>query len=296
MNDTAQKHLHRVELKAKEYKSDTPVVWCGGCGHHGILTGLLRALSELGVDPNFLVNVSGIGCSSRLPYFVQSYKMHTLHGRAGPVATGVQLARPDLAVVVTGGDGDGFSIGGGHMPHLARKNVNMTYVLMDNHIYGLTKGQVSPSSRRVMKAYTTPYGGVDDPMDPILYMLTYGATYVAQAFAGNVKLTAELIKNGMEHKGFSFINILSQCPTFNQIDTAAYFKSVVNEAVSDHDITDLDAAMHVVNLALREDRVPTGLLYKEERPTLDERLAALVEHVGGHPDYDLRKIIDLSRP
>ncbi len=219
--NTAQKHLHRVELKPKEYKSSIPVVWCGGCGHHGVLTGLLRALSEIGVDPNFLVNVSGIGCSSRLPYFVQSYKMHTLHGRAGPVATGVQLARPDLAVVVTGGDGDGFSIGGGHMPHLARKNINMTYVLMDNHIYGLTKGQVSPSSRRVMKAYTTPYGGVDDPMDPILYMLTYGASYVAQAFAGNVKMTAELIKNGMEHKGFSFINVLSQCPTFNQIDTAA---------------------------------------------------------------------------
>ena len=124
------------------------MVWCGGCGHHGVLTGLLRALSELGVDPNYLVSVSGIGCSSRLPYFVKSYKMHTLHGRAGPVATGVQLARPDLAVVVTGGDGDGFSIGGGHMPHLARKNINMTYVLMDNHIYGLTKGQVSPTSRR----------------------------------------------------------------------------------------------------------------------------------------------------
>jgi 2-oxoglutarate ferredoxin oxidoreductase subunit beta len=172
------------------------------------------------------------------------------------------------------------------MPHLARKKINMTYVLMDNHIYGLTKGQVSPSSRKVMKAYTTPYGGVDDPMDPILYMLTYGATYVAQAFAGNVKMVTQLIKDGMEHKGFAFINVLSQCPTFNQIDTAAYFKSVVNEAVSEHDVTDPDAAC-VVNLALREDRVPTGLLYRRA-PTLDERLAALVEHVGGHPDYDLK--------
>ena len=296
MNDTAQKHLHRVELKAKEYKSDIPVVWCGGCGHHGVLTGFLRALSELGVDPHYLVSVSGIGCSSRLPYFVNSYKMHTLHGRAGPVATGVQLARPDLAVVVSGGDGDGFSIGGGHMPHLARKNINMTYVLMDNHIYGLTKGQVSPSSRKVMKAYTTPYGGVDDPMDPILYMLTYGASFVGQALAANVKMVTQLIKDGMEHKGFAFINVLSQCPTFNQIDTAAYFKSLVNETVSEHDVSDLDAAMHVVNMALREGKIPTGLIYKSERPTLDERMAALVEHVGGSPDYDLRKIIDLSRP
>src|SRR3989338_7448474 len=150
-------HFHKVELKPKDYKDEaTPSFWCAGCGHYGVLTGLLRALSEIGVDPNFLVSVSGIGCSSRLPYFVNSYKMHTLHGRAGPVATGVQLARPDLAVVVTGGDGDGFSIGGGHMPHLARKNINMIYILMDNHVYGLTKGQCSPTSRTEMKTTTTP--------------------------------------------------------------------------------------------------------------------------------------------
>ena len=127
MNTTLQPqtHLHRVELKPKDYKHETTSFWCAGCGHYGVLTGLLRALSEIGVDPNYLVSVSGIGCSSRLPYFVNSYKMHTLHGRAGPVATGIHLARPDLAVVVSGGDGDGFSIGGGHMPHLARKNINM---------------------------------------------------------------------------------------------------------------------------------------------------------------------------
>ncbi len=292
----AQIHLHRVELQSKDYRNNVPSFWCPGCGHNGVLTSLLRALSEVGVDPNYLVNVSGIGCSSRLPYFVNSYKMHTLHGRAGPVATGVQLARPDLAVVVTGGDGDGFSIGGGHMPHLARKNINMTYILMDNHIYGLTKGQVSPTSRQEMKTNTTPYGGVEQPLDPVLYMLTYGATYVAQAFAGNVKLASKLIKEGMEHKGFAFINLLSHCPTFNEIDDAKHFKTTCAVLDDQHDVTDLDAAMHVVNKARSEGREPTGLLYKIERPTLDQEMAELVRNVGGHKDYDLRKIIDLGRP
>lgn len=288
--------MHKVTFQSKDYKDDCKPFWCPGCGHHGILTGLLRALSEAGIDPNSLLNVSGIGCSSRLPYFVKSYKMHTVHGRAGPVATGAQLARPDLAVVVTGGDGDGFSIGGGHMPHLARKNVNMTYVLMDNHIYGLTKGQVSPTSRSEMKASTTPYGGVEPPLDPVLYMLTYGASFVGQAFAGNVKLITKLIKEGMAHRGFTFINVLSQCPTFNELDDAKSFKATCEEVLSTHDVTDLMAAMRVVGEANQTGRTATGLLYKVTRPTLDEQMANLVTQVGGHKDYDLRKIIDLSRP
>ena len=289
-------HFHKVELKPKDYKNETTAFWCAGCGHYGVLTGLLRALSEIGVDPNYLVSVSGIGCSSRLPYFVNSYKMHTLHGRAGPVATGVQLARPDLAVVVTGGDGDGFSIGGGHMPHMARKNINMTYILMDNRVYGLTKGQVSPTSQPVMKTTTTPYGGLEDPMDPVLYMLTYGATYVAQAFSGNAKLAAQLIKDGMEHKGFSFINLLSQCPSFNDLDTAVTFRNAMEPIDEGHDTSDLNAAMQAVVKAKQDGRIVSGLLYKTQRPTLDENMAQLVKNVGGHKGYDLRKIMDLARP
>jgi 2-oxoglutarate/2-oxoacid ferredoxin oxidoreductase subunit beta len=291
-----QMHLHQVELKPKDYKTETTPFWCAGCGHYGVLTGLLRSLSEIGVDPNFLVSISGIGCSSRLPYFVNSYKMHTLHGRAGPVATGVQLARPDLAVVVTGGDGDGFSIGGGHMPHLARKNINMLYILMDNHVYGLTKGQASPTSLSEMKTPTTPYGGVEEPLDPVMYMLTYGATYVGQSFASNVKLASKLILEGMEHKGFAFINLLSQCPSFNEINTASQFKEACVQVPETHDVSDLSAAMMVVNAAKKEGHIPTGLLYKTLRPTLDQNMAELVKKVGGHKDYDLRKIIDLARP
>ena len=168
--------------------------------------------------------------------------------------------------------------------------------MMDNHIFGLTKGQVSPTSRSKMKAYTTPYGGTEEPLDPILYMLSYGASFVAQSNATNVKMTASLIKQGMEHRGFAFINVLSNCPSFNHIDDAKHFKSVCEEIPEEHDATDRDAAMHIVNSAAQDGKIPVGLLYKVERPTLDERMAALVSHVGGHKDYDLRKIIDLARP
>ena len=287
--------LNQVSMKPKDYKSEVSVVWCPGCGHFGILNGIYRALSELGVDPSKLMSISGIGCSSRTPYFMKSYKMHTLHGRAGAVATGAQLAQPDLAVVVTGGDGDGFSIGGGHMPHMARKNVNMSYILYDNHIYGLTKGQYSPTSRPEMKAYTTPYGGPDEPMNPLLYMLTYGATYVAQGFAGKPKVCADLIKGAMEHKGFSYVNIYSQCPTFNRIDTVQYFRDLMRDVPEGHDTSDLGAAMELARMDV-DGKSPMGLLYKVDKPTLDERLGDIVTKVGGHTDYNLNAIVDLARP
>lgn len=281
---------------AKDYKSELKPIWCPGCGDYTVLNAITRALAEMALPPEEVAVVSGIGCSSRIPAYTSVYGFHGVHGRALPVATGLKLARPDLTVLVTGGDGDGFSIGGGHMPHLARKNVNVTYVLMDNHVYGLTKCQASPTSRREMKTVTTPYGGVEEPLDPVLYMLTYGASYVAQSYAANAKLTTRLIKEGMEHKGFAFINVLSHCPTFNESEDAKYYKALSQDVAPEHDVTDLDAAMHVVNMAKREERLPTGLLYKVERPTLDQRMAELVERVGGHRDYDLRKIIDLSRP
>ncbi|MDQ6997393.1 MAG: thiamine pyrophosphate-dependent enzyme [Mariprofundus sp.] len=284
----------REPMKPKDYKSGIPPVWCAGCGNYGALSAIYRALAALQIDPANLVNVSGIGCSSRMPYFLKAYKMHTLHGRAGPVATGLQLARPDLKVLVTGGDGDGFSIGGGHMPHLGRSNVNLTYVLMDNHIYGLTKGQFSPTSRRDMKSYTTPYGGIEEPMRPLLYMLTYGASYVAQAYAGNANMCAELIKDGLEHQGMAYIHLLSQCPTFNKMDTADYFKSIIKEIPASHDTSDLRKAMRLIYKF--KDKEPVGLLYQTRRPTLDECMAGLVEQAGGSKGYDINKIIDLARP
>lgn len=283
-------------LKPKDYKSTIKPIWCPGCGDYGVLNAIHRALAELKVDPQYLVNISGIGCSSRMPYFMQAYKMHTLHGRAAAVATGTQLARPDLLTLVTGGDGDGFSIGGGHMPHVARKNVNLTYVLMDNQIYGLTKGQVSPTSRKEMKAYTTPYGGVEEPLDPIIYMLSYGATYVAQGFAGNPKQCAELIKGGLAHKGFAFINVLSQCPTFNKIDTVKYLREIAKDLPEQHDTSDISAALQIVSQYHQQGKSAIGLLYQINRPSLDENMSRLINKVKGHKDYDINQIIDLQKP
>ncbi|MBF0131749.1 MAG: 2-oxoacid:ferredoxin oxidoreductase subunit beta [Magnetococcales bacterium] len=285
----------KTPLKSRDYKSKVPVVWCPGCGHHGVLKAIYDALAAAEVDPSKLACISGIGCSSRTPYFINSYKMHTLHGRAGAVATGTQLARPDLTVMVMGGDGDGFSIGGGHMPHMARKNVDMTYVLFDNGIYGLTKGQYSPTSRREMKSYTTPYGGPDDPLNPLLYMLTYGATYVAQGFAGKPGICAELIKGGLEHKGFSYVHIFSQCPSFNTLDTNDFYRSRIEMVPPDHDVTDLGSAMALARMG-HYGSAPMGLLYKEERATLDERMQMIIDGTGGHAGYDKNMIINELRP
>lgn len=286
-----------TQMEAKDYKSAVKPIWCPGCGYHGILNSMYKALAELNIDKSQIINISGIGCSSRTPYFVESYKMHTLHGRAGPVATGAQLARPDLPVIITGGDGDGFSIGGGHMPHLARKNINLTYILMDNHIYGLTKGQVSPTSRREMKAYTTPYGGVDDPLNPIKYLMGYDASFIAQAYSGKPAMCADLIKQAIEHKGFSYINILSPCPTFNKIDGLQYYKDLIEEVPADHDVTSYHKTIDMVTEFEEKGKAPIGLIYKDtSRSTQDERMAEIVEKVEGNEDYDLNKIIDLARP
>jgi len=294
MNSPETIQCEHLERKPKDYKSGIAPIWCPGCGHHSVLNGVYKALAEIGVDPNQLMTISGIGCSSRLPYFLESYKMHTVHGRAGAVATGAQLARPELTTLVVGGDGDGFSIGGGHMPHLARKNVNLTYILMDNRIYGLTKGQASPTSAQGTVAYTTPYGSVEAPLNPLLYMLTYGATYVAQGSATKPKSCAELIQGAINHTGFSYVNILSQCPTFNKVDTVGYFKGMVQEIDENHDTSDLGAALVIANN--QQDQLPIGLLYHAHRPALHEQMDDLVRKAGGKPDYDLRKIVDLAKP
>ena len=278
------------------FASDQLVRWCPGCGDYAVLASVQKVLAGMDIPREKYVFISGIGCSSRFPYYMNTYGFHGIHGRALPIATGVKCANPDLQVWVATGDGDALSIGGNHFVHALRRNVDLKVLLFNNRIYGLTKGQCSPTSRTEMQTTTTPYGGVEEPLDPIMYMLTYGATFVGQAFAGNAKLGAQLIKEGMEHKGFAFINLLSQCPSFNDLDTAVSFRNACDQVDPAHDISDRNAAMQVVYKAKQEGRIPTGLLYKSERPALHERMAELVKRVGGHKDYDLKKIIDLARP
>ncbi|MDH5543228.1 MAG: 2-oxoacid:ferredoxin oxidoreductase subunit beta [Nitrospinota bacterium] len=285
-----------VPLKAKDYKNDIRVVWCPGCGDYGVLSAVQKAYAELQLSIENTVAVSGIGCSSRLPYFLKTYGFHSLHGRALPVATGIKLGNPNLEVIAFGGDGDGFSIGGGHVPHVVRKNTDITYILMDNHIYGLTKGQVSPTSDSGFVSVTTPYGSPDtSSVNPLSYVLTYGATFVGQAFSGNPKQMAELIKQAIEHKGFSFVNIISPCLTFNKVDTFDYYKERVIELPADHKSDDLVQALDkAINPPLGQ--FYTGLFYKAKKPTLVENLQALNKKVGGNKNYDLNIIMDEYKP
>ena len=228
-----------IELTAKDFKGDVEPDWCPGCGDFGVLNSLQRAAAELGLQPHEIVTVSGIGCSSNLPGYINTYGMHTLHGRSLAFATGVKMANHELTVIAAGGDGDGYGIGGNHFTHTARRNVDLTYVVMNNQIYGLTTGQISPTSRPGQKTKSTPFGSVEYPLNPITSAIMNGATYVAQGYSGDIKHLTELIKGGIEHKGFSLINVYSPCVTFNLDNTHAFFKSRIKKLEDEgHDATD----------------------------------------------------------
>jgi 2-oxoglutarate/2-oxoacid ferredoxin oxidoreductase subunit beta len=258
-----------VALKAADYKSGRKPIWCPGCGDYGVLNSIFGSLAANHLDPDRLVVVSGIGCSSRMPGFIKAYGFHGAHGRALPVAVGVKVANPALDVLAVGGDGDGFSIGGGHVSHVARRNIDLTYVVMDNQIYGLTKGQVSPTSPTGAKAKSAPYGTVEMPINPLLLMLAYGASYVARGYASQPKQLTELIEGGIRHKGFSFIQVLSPCVTFNKDATYDFFKDRVVVLPDSHRPDDLHSAMR---LATEAETFYLGLFYKGERLEYTEGL------------------------
>jgi 2-oxoglutarate/2-oxoacid ferredoxin oxidoreductase subunit beta len=206
-------------LEEKQTKKDfvTPndVRWCPGCGDYAILNSLQRTLPELGIPKEKYVVVSGIGCSSRFPYYMNTYGFHTIHGRAPTVATGVKVANPDLSVWMITGDGDGLSIGGNHMMHTLRRNVNINILLFNNRVYGLTKGQYSPTSPVGTKTKTTPMGSIDNPLNPILFALGAEATFIARTVDTNPKHMMQTFKAAHEHQGVSFIEIFQNCVIFN---------------------------------------------------------------------------------
>jgi 2-oxoglutarate ferredoxin oxidoreductase subunit beta len=199
-----------------QYRSKDLPTWCPGCGYFGIVDALYRACKELCLKHENIVTVSGIGCSGRTPIFINSYGFHTLHGRSIPVASGLKLAREDLTVFAVAWDGDALGIGGGHLPHVARKNIDITFLLFDNSIYGLTKGQSSSTTPYEMKTNSHPKGNPDTPLNPIKLALAYGASFVARGYAGNPQGLKDIIKQAIVHKGFSFIQILTPCVTFDK--------------------------------------------------------------------------------
>jgi 2-oxoglutarate ferredoxin oxidoreductase subunit beta len=279
------------KLLPKDYKSHVKPTWCPGCGDFGVLASLYQALAQLELDPANTVVVSGIGCSSRLPFFVKAYGFQTAHGRVLPVATGVKIANPDLTVIAVGGDGDGFSIGGGHLAHAVRRNPDITYVVMDNEVYGLTKGQTSPTSPLGFKTKSTPYGSSDAPINPMAWALASGVSFAARGFSGNPKHVTELIVEGIQHPGFAFIQTMSPCPTF--YNTFDLWRPKIENLPEGHDHTD---RVQALSQAFRDDAIPVGLFYKEIRPTLLSHTKVTNHPLkdGAH-DFDVLALLESYR-
>jgi 2-oxoglutarate ferredoxin oxidoreductase subunit beta len=274
-------------LTVKDFKGHADPEWCPGCGDFGVLHALKQALVELGLQPNEVLTISGIGCSSNLPGFINTYGMHTLHGRSLAVATGAQLANHKLKVIVTGGDGDGYGIGGNHFLHTMRRNVDLTYIVMDNQIYGLTTGQLSPTSIKGMKTKSTPFGSVENEINPIPLAITGGATYVARGFTGQIRHLTELIKGGIQPRGFSLIDTFSPCVTFNRDNTHEFFKQRTRKLEDQaHDPTDFVRAMEK-GFEWGEE-IPIGLFWKRDdlpaldqlEPVLDDGVPLARRHLG----------------
>jgi len=260
-----------------EYRSDLKPVWCPGCGDFGVLNSLYRALAEIGCEPHETVVVSGIGCSSRLPGYVETYGFNALHGRALPIATGIKLASPELTVVAVGGDGDGIAIGGNHFLHAARRNVDITYIMMDNEIYGLTKGQAAPTTPTGDKTKSTVYGNPERSIDPCTLAIAVGATWVGRGFSGDVKGTAELMRMAAQHRGFAFLNILSPCVTWRGDDQTKELRAKACAVAADHDRTSREAALRLTS---EHDRLTTGVLFEIAAPTLLDALRTVRERAG----------------
>ncbi len=256
----------------ERYKSDLKPIWCPGCGDYGVLTATFMALGTLGLDPEQVVIVSGIGCSGRFPAFTTAYGFHSLHGRTMPVALGVKAANPDLTVIAVGGDGDTLAIGGNHFMHACRRNINLTYLLLDNNLYALTKGQASPTSLPTQTTDSTPYGSYEDDVEPCALAILYGATFVAREFSARARKLADVIAQAIQHPGFALVHILSPCVTF--FDTYDLYKQQVRELPPDYDPSDLHRA---IQYATDKECKWVGVLYKTYRPTFEDRIRTIQE-------------------
>src|SRR6266545_1645623 len=258
-----------------DYKSDLKPVWCAGCGDFGALAALHRAMAKLQLSPWNTVVVSGIGCSSRLPGYVSTYGFNGVHGRALTLATGMKVARPELTVVAVGGDGDGIAIGGNHFLHTARRNLDVAYFLMDNEIYGLTKGQVAPTTPAGEKTKSTYWGNPEPSVDPCELAISFGATWVGRGFSGDPKNLVDLMTRAIEHHGFAFLNILSPCVTWRGDDQFKVLKAKQRALPADHDRRDRAAALRYT----REVEVlTTGVLYEVEEPSFIDRVEQIRVH------------------
>jgi 2-oxoglutarate ferredoxin oxidoreductase subunit beta len=257
---------HMERHLPNEYKSALKPIWCPGCGDYGVVQAMYRALAAIGRPAHEIAFVSGIGCSSRIPGYTTAYGFNSVHGRALPIAQGIKVANPDLLVLAAGGDGDGFAIGGGHVGHAVRRNIDLTYIVMDNQIYGLTKGQLSPTSPRGLATVTSPYGNLENPVNPLLYVLAYGAPFVAQGTPADMAGLSAVIEEAIRYPGFAFVNVQSPCVTFGGDDQQlkAHKETMQPLAALGHEPSDRLRAMELASEY--GTKLYTGVFYRNPEP------------------------------
>lgn len=261
----------------KDFRNNVKPNWCPGCGDFSVQAAIQKAAANVGLEPEEVAIITGIGCSGRLSGYINSYGVHGIHGRALPLAQGVKMANKDLTVIASGGDGDGYAIGMGHTVHALRRNMNMTYIVMDNQIYGLTKGQTSPSSAVGFVTKSTPKGNIEKNVSPLELALSSGATFVAQGFSSDIKGLTKLIEDAINHDGFSFVNVFSPCVTYNKVNTYDWFKEhlVSLDDIEGYDSTDKQLAMKTV---LDYESLVKGIVYQDtETPSYESQIEELDE-------------------
>ena len=259
----------------KDYKSSVKPVWCPGCGDFGVLNAITKALSGLQIQPEDAAVISGIGCSSRMPTYLSTYGFHGVHGRALSLATGLKVARPDMTVIATGGDGDGFSIGGNHFLHTCRRNPDLTYIIMDNQVYGMTKGQASPTTEpNWEKGKLTPSGTGINPFQPLVIGLASGANFIARCSSSDTNGTARVIMEAIRHPGFSMVQVLSPCVTFRPEQKD--WKSILEPSPVEPTSNQAEAARRL----LRDHGLYTGILYVGDRPAYQPPLESGIDDIS----------------
>ena len=265
-----------IKLKLQDLTTKEMPSWCPACGDFNILFAMKNAFADLDIPRENIVISSGIGCGSKTPHFIKTYGFEGLHGRSLPVATGIKLANSDMKVIIVGGDGDGYGIGGNHFIHTMRRNFDMTYLIQNNAVYGLTKGQYSPTSEKGFKTPSSPDGALEQSINPMALALTMGATYVARGYAYEVTHLKKLIVDAINHKGFAFIDIFQPCSTYNKIQTIAWFKEKTYKLEEDgHDPSNFGEAMK--RTQEWDKKIPIGVFYKVDKPTYEDGLSQIKE-------------------
>jgi 2-oxoglutarate/2-oxoacid ferredoxin oxidoreductase subunit beta len=285
---------NNYQLEPNDFNTKVRPTWCIGCGNYGIWNCLKKAFTELKLHPYEILIVFGIGCSGNGNNFIKTYAYHALHGMALPVATGAHLANHNLKTIAMTGDGDGLGIGGNHFLHTCRRNLNITHILHNNRIYGLTTGQTSPTSNKNFRSKSTPSGAIEQPVNPVMLALCSGATFVARGYSAEPEQLKNIIIAAIQHKGFSFIEVLQPCVTFNKIDTYSYYKEHVYklEDLGNYDNTDY---MKALKKSIQNDKIPLGIFYQSHKPAYHEYLEQIKDRtLVSQNIYDIKieKLID----